>query len=191
MSQPRHPLAPLAPVLAVTLGVALFGGMDAAIKSASLAVGVYTALLLRNVIGVALILPVWLAGRRALPSRAALKLHALRSAVNAGMALLFFVAVVRLPIAESIALSFIAPIVALYLAAVMLGETIRRRALYASLLGLAGVVVVVAGRLDSGPVSGEADRETWIGLAAILASALLYAVNLVLQRKQALLAPPI
>jgi S-adenosylmethionine uptake transporter len=179
--------AKLAPILATAFGIALFSGMDAAIKGASLEVGVYTALLLRNLIGVAMILPIWLAGSRTWPSRGVFRLHVLRSVVNAGMALLFFIGIVRLPIAEGIALSFIAPLVALYLAAVILGETIRRQAVIASLLGLAGVGVIVADRLGS----GDASPEALIGIAAVLVSALLYAVNLVLQRKLALLAGPV
>jgi S-adenosylmethionine uptake transporter len=161
--------------------------MDAAIKSAALVVGVYTALLLRNLVGLAMILPVWLAGKRVLPSAKVLRLHALRSVVNAGMALLFFIAIVRLPLAEGIAISFISPLIALYLAAVVLGERIRRQSILASVLGLAGVGVIVADRLGT----GSADRETMIGVAAVLASAVLYAVNLVLQRKLALVSGPI
>jgi S-adenosylmethionine uptake transporter len=161
--------------------------MDAAIKSAALVVGVYTALLLRNLVGVALVLPVWLAGKRVLPSANVLRLHALRSVVNAGMALLFFIAIVRLPLAEGIAISFISPLIALYLAAVVLGERIRRQSILASVLGLAGVGVIVADRLGT----GTADRETMIGVAAVLASAVLYAVNLVLQRKLALVSGPV
>lgn len=176
-----------AAIVAVTIGIALFSLMDAAIKEASLIVGVYAALLLRNGLGVAMIAPIWLAGARRWPSWSVLRLHALRSLVNAGMALLFFVALVRLPMAEAMALSFIAPLIALYLAALLLGETIRRQAIFASLLGLAGVAVIVASRLGT----ANASREAWIGVAAVLASAILYAVNLVLQRKLALLAGPI
>jgi S-adenosylmethionine uptake transporter len=178
----RH--SPLAPIVATIAGIALFSGMDAAIKHASLEVGVYTALLLRNAIGFAMILPLWCAGPHVLPSRRVLALHFLRSAVNCDMALLFFVGIVRLPMAEGIALSFVAPLVALFLAALVLGETIRRAAIVASLLGVAGVVVIVADRLGTGHI----DRDVVIGLAAILGSALLYAINLVLQRKLALLA---
>jgi S-adenosylmethionine uptake transporter len=187
MTAPAASPSPLAPIVVVAVGIALFSGMDAAIKSAALSVGVYTALLLRNLIGLALILPVWLAGSRTWPRRGVFRLHVLRSVVNVGMATLFFVAIVRLPIAEGIALSFVAPLVALYLAAVILGETIRRQAVIASLLGLAGVAVIVAERLGT----GHADPEALVGIAAVLASALLYAVNLVLQRKLALLAGPI
>jgi S-adenosylmethionine uptake transporter len=173
--------------LAALVGIAGFSGMDAAIKGAALEVGVYTALLLRNLAGLAMILPVWLAGKRILPSPKVLRLHVLRSVVNAGMALLFFIAIVRLPLAEGIAISFISPLIALYLAAVVLGERIRRQAIFASLLGLAGVGVIVADRLGT----AHADSETLIGIAAVLASAVLYAINLVLQRKLALVAGPI
>ena len=190
-SPPAPYRAPLpsraAAIVAVTAGIALFSGMDAAIKGASLMAGVYSALLIRNLIGLALIAPIWLAGPRRKPAPAVLRLHVLRSSVNAAMMLLFFVALVRLPIAEGIAISFIAPLFALFLAAVLLGETIRRRAVLASLLGLAGVAVIVADRLGA----HTADRQTLIGIAAVLASAVLYAVNLVLQRKQAQLADPI
>jgi S-adenosylmethionine uptake transporter len=173
--------------LAALVGIACFSGMDAAIKGAALEVGVYTALLLRNLAGLAMILPIWLAGKRILPSPKVLRLHVLRSVVNAGMALLFFIAIVRLPLAEGIAISFISPLIALYLAAVVLGERIRRQAIFASLLGLAGVGVIVADRLGT----AHADSETLIGIAAVLASAVLYAINLVLQRKLALVAGPI
>ncbi len=182
---PRH--ARFAPILAAVVGIAGFSAMDVAIKGAALVVGVYTALLLRNLLGLAMIAPVWLAGPRTWPAPPVLRLHLLRSVVNAGMALLFFIAVTRLPLAEGIAISFISPLIALYLAAVVLGERIRRQAIAASLLGLAGVAVIVADRLGS----GEASDEALIGVVAVLGSAVLYAFNLVLQRKLALLAGPI
>jgi S-adenosylmethionine uptake transporter len=90
------------------------------------------------------------------------------------------------PLAEAIALSFIAPIIALYLAAVFLGETIHRNAIYASAMGFSGVLVIAWGR-----ATGEYDEEALFGIGAILASAVLYAGNLVIQRQQALLAGPI
>ncbi|MET1754235.1 DMT family transporter [Novosphingobium sp. RD2P27] len=174
-------------VLAVAAGIVTFSAMDAAIKGASLMVGVYTALLLRNIIGTAIMLPFWIAATPRLPARPVLALHALRSAVNTGMALLFFIGLVRIPMAEGIALSFIAPLIALFLAAVFLGERIRAQAAVATLLGLAGVLVIVGSRLGT----HEASSEDLVGVAAVLASAVLYAVNLVLQRKQALLAGPV
>lgn len=183
---PAHPPV-LLPVLSVVAGIAAFSAMDAAIKGASLAVGVLTALLLRNLFGTLLTVPLWLAAGRPLPTRAVLRVHAQRSAITAAMASLFFYGLVRIPMAEGIAISFVAPIVALYFASVMLGERIRPQAVLASLLGIVGVVVIGAGRFGAGAYSDEAIA----GTAAILCSALFYAVNLVLQRRQALLAGPV
>lgn len=179
--------ASILPVLSVVAGIAAFSAMDAAMKGASLAIGVLTALLLRNAFATLMTLPLWLAAGRPLPSRAVLLVHVQRSAITATMAALFFYGLVRIPMAEGIAISFIAPIIALYFAAVMLGEKIRSRAILASLLGIAGVVVIGAGRFGAGDHSAEAFK----GTIAILCSALFYAVNLVLQRRQALLAGPV
>lgn len=182
--RPHHPMLPFVAAIA---GIGMFSLMDAAIKSASLQVGVYNALLFRSLIGTVLALPLWLALRSALPSRAAVRVHALRSAVVAAMAVLFFWGLVRMPLAEGIALSFIAPLIALYLAALTLGEAVRPEAVMASLLGLAGVVVIALARLGGDdPLGGSA-----AGIAAVLVSAVLYAWNLVLQRQQAQVSGPL
>ena len=177
---------PLLPFLSVTTGIATFSMMDALMKSASIQGGVYNALLLRSAIGSLLMLPIWLLARGRWPSRTVVRIHALRSAVVAAMAGLFFWALVRLPMAEAMALSFIAPLIALYLAAVVLGETIRPAAIAAALLGLAGVGVITAARFGAGD---PAQSDPAIG--AVLLSAFLYAWNLILQRQQALVAGPV
>ena len=132
-----------APFIAVTLGIALFSVMDGLMKNASIAVGAYNAMLFRSLIGTALMFPLWKLRGGVWPDAGAMKLHALRGAVSGGMATTFFWGLVRVPMAEGIALSFIAPLIALYLAAVLLGETVGKRAILASLLGLAGVVVIL------------------------------------------------
>ena len=181
---PDHPLLPF---LSVTAGIATFSLMDAAMKSASIMAGVYSALLFRNLIASALMVPAWLLTGGRPPGKGALKVHLLRSAVVSCMAPLFFWGLVRIPMAEAIAISFIAPLIALYFAAVMLGEKIQPSAVVASLLGIAGVLGIGAARFGS----GELSRDSALGIAAILTSAVFYAVNLVLQRRQALLAGPI
>ena len=129
----------------------------------------------------------WLARGGRWPSRDVLKVHLLRGVCGSFMALTFFYALTKLPLAETIAISFIAPLVALYLAAIFLGETIRREAIVAALLGLAGTVVIVGGKIGREPMGEDA----LLGLAAILFSALLYAGNLVISRHQAQLAQPL
>ena len=174
-----------APFIAVTFGIALFSVMDGLMKNASIAVGAYNAMLFRSLIGTALMFPLWKWRGGAWPDASSMKLHALRGAVSGAMATSFFWGLVYLPMAEGIALSFIAPLIALYLAAILLGETLRKAAVGGSLLALAGVVVIGWAKFD-GPADAEAAR----GMAAILVSSVLYAWNLVLQRQQALLAKP-
>jgi S-adenosylmethionine uptake transporter len=177
---------PILPFLTAAAGICTFSAMDAAMKGVSIAAGVYSALLLRCACGTLLMGPVWALANWHRPTMAAIKMHWLRSAVVTGMALLFFWGLVRMPLAQAMALSFIAPLIALYLAALLLGETIQRKAIIASLLGLAGVAVIAAARLSEGTL----DVNSGWGMAAVLASAVLYAWNLILQRQQAQLASP-
>ncbi|HAU21074.1 MAG TPA: EamA family transporter [Erythrobacter sp.] len=175
------------PILATIIGIGFFSAMDAAMKSASIAVGAYSAYFLRCVIGVSIISPVWLLQRHKWPSREVLKIHLTRGLVVAFMGWSFFFSLVRLPLAEAIALSFIAPLIALYLAAIILAERVRPRAVYAALLGLAGVLAIIGGKIGNEEMSDEAA----LGTAALLLSAVLYAWNLILQRQQALVASPV
>ena len=179
-----HPLLPFAVTLAA---VGLFSLMDALMKGAALAVGAYSALLLRNAFGLMLIAPVWLATRRGWPSRGAMRVHLVRGAVAAVMAFTFFWGIARIPLAEGIALSFVAPLIALYLAAILLGEQVQPGAIGASLLGIAGVAVIAFGRAGTG---GWSDDAAW-GTGSVFVSSVLYAWNLVLQRQQALAARPV
>lgn len=167
-------------------GVALFSVMDAAMKGLSLSIGLYNALFWRAVTGTVLGLALMLLLRQRWPDRAVLRLHLLRGTVVALMAGLFFWAIMRLPLAEAIALSFIAPLVALYLAARLLKEKVGREAIGASLLGLVGVGVILSGRLR-----GDYDADALLGALAVLASAMLFAWNLILQRQQAQRASPV
>lgn len=190
MNRPHHALLP---ALAAMAGLALFAVMDGFMKSASIAIGAYGAIFWRNLLGAGFTGPLWIWRSRSrqrrmglLPHREAMRLHLLRGAVGTVMSLLFFYGLVRTPMAEAMALSFIAPLIALYLAAVLLGETVGRRAIAGSLLGLGGVAVIAAGKFGS----GSHDAEALKGLAAILLSAVLYAWNLILQRRQAQVAGP-
>lgn len=172
------------PFAAACLGIALFSGMDAAMKGLAIALGAYNAMLWRQALGATIGVGPYLMMRKAWPGRAALRVHVLRGAVAAVMAVSFFYGIARVPLAEGIALSFIAPLIALYLAAVLLGETIGRHTIIASLLGVAGVAVIIVARVSAG-----GDRQL-DGVASILLSAVLYAWNIILMRQQALLAPP-
>ncbi|GAB5349146.1 DMT family transporter [Alteriqipengyuania sp. 357] len=181
-----RPPSLLAPFLAALAGVAMLALMDAFMKGASLAIGAYSAALLRAATSFALAAPLWLARRRRWPDRATLRLHVLRGVCSAFMGLSFFYALTKLPIAEAIAISFIAPLIALYLAAVLLGERVTRRAVIASLVSFAGTLVIVGGRFGRGKMDGDAA----LGLVAILISTMLYALNFIIIRQQSQRAGP-
>jgi S-adenosylmethionine uptake transporter len=183
--------APLLPILMTLAGLASFSVMDGTMKAAALALGAFAAIFWRSTVGALAIAPLWLretvtqrGGR--LPPRPALRVHVLRGVVSAAMAILFFDGVVRMPLAQGMALSFIAPLIALYLAAFTLGERLSQRAVFGSLLALVGVGVIAADQLGATP-----GPQAWRGLLEILTSAVLYAITLVLQRRQAQMATPV
>ncbi len=178
---------PLAAVLVCTFAIFLLSAMDAVMKSLVLAIGVYNTVLWRSSLATLTSGAAWLSGPRRVPGRQALLLH-LRRAIVIGIVLIsFFWGVARLPLAEAIALSFIAPLIALFMAALMLGEKIRKQAIWAALAGLAGVAIVMAGQFGHASYGPEAA----LGTAAILGSTFFYAYNLILARKQALVAKPL
>ncbi|MDX3909198.1 MAG: DMT family transporter [Sphingobium sp.] len=168
------------------VGVAMFSAMDAVMKGLSLAIGVYNALLWRALAGTLMGIIGMVMLRKGWPAWPVLRIHLLRGGVVALMAFFFFFGLTKLPLAEAIALSFIAPLIALYLAALLLKERIGRSAITASVLGLAGVAVILAARLR-----GDYDQEAVFGAGAVLFSAVLFAWNLILQKQQAGVASPV
>lgn len=176
----------LLPFLAACAGVGLFSIMDAVMKTLVIAIGVYNTLLWRNGLGAVVAGGAWLSGRHRWPTPVVMRIHLWRGFVLSFVGLSFFWAIGRLPLAEAIALSFIAPLVALYLAALLLGERVGRHAIWASALGLSGVIVIGWGKFGCGSYGQEA---LW-GVAAVFVSAILFAYNLILARQQAQVARP-
>ena len=169
-----------------SLGIAAFSAMDALMKGLSVEMGAYNALLWRTLAGAVIGGAVFFARRSPWPGPEAARVHLLRGVLSAGMAILFFWGLARVPLAQGVALSFVAPLIALYLAAWLLKEKIERQAILASLLGFAGVLVIL-----SGQAAAEMGPEAFRGALAILASAGLYAYNIILMRRQALIAKPL
>ncbi|MEP3050614.1 MAG: DMT family transporter [Erythrobacter sp.] len=177
----------LLPFLAALAGVALLSFMDALMKGAALAAGAYSATLLRSLIGAAMITPFWLTNDWRWPETKVMKLHLERGIISAFMALSWFYALTKLPLAEAIAISFIAPLIALYFARVLLGEDIKKSAIYASILGFIGTLIIVGGQIGR----AELSRDLVLGLTSLMFSAFLYAYNFIVIRKQAQIAGPL
>ena len=176
------------PVLLAIAGVMTFSMMDVVMKAQSMAMGVYSAMFWRMVVGSALALAIYLPTLKQKPkpiSRRGWHLHIARAVLATVMLYLLFFGLTRIPLAQAIGLTFLAPIIALFLARPLLGEHIDSTATLAAILGFGGVLVVVGGEvLSIGP------RTDLLGISAVLVFALLYALNLILQRMQALIAEP-
>lgn len=180
-----RPTSPLIAFAVAATGIAIFCCMDAVMKRLGLAMGAYSALLWRTAVGVLVTGGLWVATGPEWPDAGLMRLHIGRGMVVSLMAVLWFHGITLVPLAEAVAISFFAPLIALLLAGLVLGEPVTARAVAGSCLGLAGVAAIVIGRIDAphGPRVAE-------GVAAVIASAVLYAVNLVLQRHQAQRAGP-
>jgi S-adenosylmethionine uptake transporter len=168
------------------MGIATYSAMDVLMKGLSITSGAYSAVLWRSFVGVLLLGTVFLLKRRAFPGRAALKLHALRGATGGISVLLFFWGLVRVPMAQGVALTFLAPLIALFFAAVLLGETIRRAAILGSVIASLGVLAIAAGE-----VQAHASTAHVLGSLAIFAASIFYAYSLILLRQQAQVADPL
>ena len=111
--------------------------------------------------------------------------EAIRGALTTVMAVLFFWGLAHVPLAQAIALAFIAPLIAIFLAAAVLGETVGPRTIGASLIAFAGVIIIFIGQAQA-----DLGQDALRGSIAILVSAVCYAVNIILMRQQALGARP-
>jgi S-adenosylmethionine uptake transporter len=178
--------SPLPAYAAAVAGIALFSVMDMVMKGLTLAIGAFPTLLWRSLIGIALAAIPFVVSRNPWPKGTALRLHLLRGTMMVPMAVLFFWGLARVPMAQAVALTFIAPLIALVLAALILKEPIGTRTLGGSIAAFAGVVVIFVGqaRADLGPTA-------LLGSIAILGSALIYAFNIIVMRRQAQHAGPI
>jgi S-adenosylmethionine uptake transporter len=173
------------PFSVATLGIATFAGMDVFMKGLAIEMGAYNAMLWRTGISLVIAISLFLWKRKRWPDLSIIRLHIWRGLVTSLMAFLFLWGQIHVPLAEAIGLSFIAPLIALYLAAVLLKERIGDKAIMASIVGFVGALVIVGGKLG-----GQYSDDIGMGMVAILLSALLYAYNLILQRQQALVADP-
>jgi S-adenosylmethionine uptake transporter len=179
----QHPAKAFAAALTAVAALSI---MDAVMKHLVIAIGIIAISIWRSFVNFGFASALYFPRRRPWPSRRTLRIHVLRGVLVTVLAFLFFWGIGRVPLAQAIALTFIAPLVALILAAVFLGEQIGPRSIVGSIAAFAGVVVIVLGqaRAQLGP-------QVLLGTAAILGSAACYAVNLVMMRPQAQAAEPL
>lgn len=172
-SDPGTPL--MRGLLLMASGVGILTVMDAVIKVlTSRGMPVTEAMFLRNILAVALLLPV-LSREGGLQGlvRAKLSTQIWRGIFAFATGWCFFTALTSMPIADALALAFASPLIIALLSGPMLGERVERQSWWAIGLGFVGVVVV----LEPG---GE-----MIAPSAILAllAAVFYALNSILLRR--------
>ena len=172
---------------AVALGaVALLSIMDAVMKHLVIAIGIVAVSIWRSLANLGLSAALYLPRRLPWPDRATLKIHVARGVLGTVMAFLFFWGIGLVPLAQAIALTFIGPLIALFLASVFLKEQIGPRSIAGSAVAFAGVLVIMLGQAHA-----QLGPQVLLGSAAILGSALCYAGNIVIMRRQALAARPL
>ncbi len=179
------PTSPIIAFAVACLGIAVFSSMDAVVKGLCLVIGTYNTLLWRSFAGVGVSGIPWLVSRPARPSRRAMRLHVERGVVSAVMAVLFFWGLARTPMAQAIALTFIAPLIAQGLAVLLLKERMQRGALIGSILAFGGVLVILWGQ-----AAAKMGPEALLGALSVMLSAVAYAYNIILMRRQAQVADP-
>jgi S-adenosylmethionine uptake transporter len=177
---------PLRGFLAALGAVAVLSIMDALMKHLVLAIGIVAVSIWRSAANMLLSALLYVPRRLPLPDRKTLRVHVVRGIDVTVMAALFFWGIGRVPLAQAIALTFIAPLIAMLLAGLFLEEQIGRRSILGSIAAFVGVIVIVFGQARA-----NVGSDVLLGIAAIIASALCYAGNIVLMRRQALAARPL
>ena len=183
MRRVEHPVQAF---LAALGAVAVLSIMDAVMKHLVLAIGIIAVSIWRAVVNFIISGGLYLPRRLPWPSRKTLGIHVSRSIVVTVMAVLFFWGIGRVPLAQAIALTFIAPLIAMVLAPLFLKERLSGRSIAGALAAFAGVIVIVLGQARA-----QVGNEVLLGIAAILGSALCYSVNILMMRWQALAAKPL
>ncbi|MDB3889212.1 DMT family transporter [Candidatus Pelagibacter sp.] len=143
------------------------------LKIAQEDVNVYVAGFFRFFLGLVIILPYIIKKKDAVLKTTHLKQHFLRAILGLPAMLLYFSALVLLPIEKLTAISFVVPLIVTILAVFFLGEKIYIYRTLALILGFSGMLVIIR--------PGFVDIS--IGVYMVLFSALLWSVNIIITKK--------
>lgn len=145
--QPDQPLSGHG--VALMLGSVLsFGLMAITIRLASAQLHPFEIAFFRNLFGLLFTAPlIWHTGLSLLRTNR-LRLYFLRCMVGLGAMLTGFWALVHLPLAQAVALSYTTPLFVTLLAVLVLGEVVRARRWSAVAIGFVGVLVILRPGID-------------------------------------------
>jgi drug/metabolite transporter (DMT)-like permease len=143
------------------------------LKIAQEDVNVYVAGFFRFFLGLVIILPYIVRNKDAVLKTTHLKQHFLRAILGLPAMLIYFSALVLLPIEKLTAISFVVPLIVTILAVFFLGEKIYIYRTLALILGFSGMLVIIR--------PGFVDIS--IGVYMVLFSALLWSINIIITKK--------
>jgi len=143
------------------------------LKIAQEDVNVYVAGFFRFFLGLIIILPYIIKKKDLVLKTNHLKQHFLRAILGLPAMLLYFSALVLLPIEKLTAISFVVPLIVTILAVFFLGEKIYIYRTLALMLGFSGMLVIIR--------PGFVDIS--IGVYMVLFSALLWSINIIITKK--------
>lgn len=160
--------------------------MDACIKSLTPHYATFQIAFMRFAMGTIFALALFMWHRPQRPSRDTVRYNALRSILVVITGVSFFYALGKLAMAEAMALSFVSPLFMALFGVLLLGERFDGKIAIALAAGIAGMSVIVSGRLGGG---GAINTDTLFGAGAVLVSAMTYALAMVLLRARAQVDP--
>jgi drug/metabolite transporter (DMT)-like permease len=173
----RNDLSPM-PVILATIGVGLLSVMDALIKELAQHYSTLEVAAGRFAVGLVLALLVFAFWRSPWPSREAIWWNTARGIVVVFSAYGFFYGLGVLPLAEAIALTFVAPVFIVLMGAAFLKEPISGSIIWSLVLGAAGLAAMVIETIGTGTARGD----RLLGYLAILGSCVTYAGSIIMLR---------
>jgi len=173
------------PFLLAIGGIAVLCVMDAIIKAVGVRYPTFQLAFLRFVAGSIWTIAAVAILRPGFPSADTIRVNTLRGVIGLITATSFFYALQTLPLAETIAFSFLSPLFLALFGALILGEAIRRETFTGLILGFIGMLVMTFGHglTTGGPLISAALHIP--GVLAAVGSAISYAFGLVLLRQRA------
>lgn len=170
----------LSPFIVLTFGITAGACMDATIKYLEHTNHVLLVTLGRYLFGAVFAFGIWSHHGRPRITTEMVRAHALRGVVVAFCGVTFFWSLKVLPLAEAVTISFFYPLLAPFVARLMLGERVRTASVISALIGFAGVIIAVQGT----PAS-ELTPLHWWGVGAAIAATFAFAIAMVMLRDRA------
>lgn len=158
----------------IGIGLLVFGNLFSALYDVSIkwmpeGSNAATFLLLRQVLSVMMLLPLWFAARR--PTTSCLKLHLFRANTGAMGAVCLIMGLMALPMATVSSLFFSAPLIIVLMGCVFLKEKVTPAQWLATILGFIGILILL-----------RPSEINWFGVAVLIA-AFTFAINQLALRK--------